>query len=132
MTDQQLELLMSRLAAEDGGEELWERFKVLAESRPELWREMIEMQREQRALSRALHAVESLAEDVQLPCSRPAHRGGVARSASHGLDSVRFPALRWLAGAGWAVAAVLALIVLIRSLNPAAPSIVRCRQTWLQ
>ncbi len=103
MSNEDNELVVSRVIEPDATSEAWEELIAAAEADPQLWRRTVKTLRDQQAMTRAMDVSVAIADDVSTTpwASRLAHRSAVDAAPSQ-----RPQLLRW---SGWAVAAIVAL-----------------------
>lgn len=100
--DEQIDLLISRIADGEATTQDWSAFSTLAEKSPAAWRHLAQAQRDHQSLSLAVGVALHAADRVDLP-SRD-----MADSFLH-RDRATSPAHRIRQYGGWAVAAAVAL-----------------------
>lgn len=98
------DLLISRVADGEASEQDWQDLGVLAERRPELWKDLAQAQRQHGELSLAVNVALAGAEGVGLSPAQHM-RGGVMRGHRAGFGALR----GW---GGWLVAASLGVVML--------------------
>lgn len=98
------DLLISRVADGEASEQDWQDLGVLAERRPELWKDLAQAQRQHGELSLAVNVALAGTEGVGLSPAQHM-RGGVMRGPLAGFGALR----GW---GGWLVAASLGVVML--------------------
>jgi hypothetical protein len=116
MTRDLLDQLLSDII--DGCDEpTWQGFVARADSEPQLWRELAEMQRDQALLIRAVFTATASADRVEAPASHEHQAGSAAPSVNLNDAETRTRGQRTLmrlaGGLGWAAAAGLALALFL-------------------
>ena len=102
MSNEDNELLVSRVIEPDATSKEWDELTAAAEADPQLWRRTVETLRDQQAITRAVNASVAIAQGVSSrPVSQPGGNVEVDRSPLG-----RPQLFRW---SGWAVAALVAL-----------------------
>ena len=102
MSNEDNELLVSRVIEPDATAKEWDELTAAAEADPQLWRRTVKTLRDQQALTRAVNASVAIAEGVS---SRQVRQPG--RNVEVDRLPLRRPQLfRW---SGWAVVALVAL-----------------------
>lgn len=103
MSNENEQLMVSRVIEPDATSEQWDELTAAAISNPTLWRRTAEALRDHQAMTRAVNRSIAIAEDVSTTprTDRLAHRLAVDSAPSE-----RPQLLRW---SGWAVAALVAL-----------------------
>ncbi len=102
MSNEDEQLLVSRVIEPDATSEEWDELTAAAEADPQLWRRTVETLRDQQAITRAVNASVAIAQGVSSrPVSQPGRHVEVDRSPLG-----RPQLFRW---SGWAVAAIVAL-----------------------
>lgn len=103
----QLDLLISRIADGEAGEQDWASFSVLAERQPGAWKALAAAQRDHAAMSLAVGVALHAADRVDLPAHEAAAawvRGSAGQPAGRPTTLRRIGAV-----GGWAAAAAVAL-----------------------
>ncbi|MEE9130148.1 MAG: hypothetical protein V3T84_09030 [Phycisphaerales bacterium] len=103
MSNENEQLMVSRVIEPDATSEQWDELTAAAISKPTLWRLTAEAVRDHHAMTRAVNASISIADDVS---TTPRTSRLVHRLAVDSAPSERPQLLRW---SGWAVAALVAL-----------------------
>ena len=103
MSNENEQLLVSRVIEPDATTTEWDELTAAAEADPSLWRQTVQTLRDHHAMTRAVNASIVIADDVSTTprTSRLEHRPAVDAAPSE-----RRQLLRW---SGWAVAALVAL-----------------------
>ncbi len=103
MSNENEQLMVSRVIEPDATSEQWDELTAAASSNPTLWRRTAEALRDHQAMTRAVNGSIAIADDVS---TTPRTSRVVHRLAVDSAPSERLQLLRW---SGWAVAALVAL-----------------------
>ena len=103
MSNENEQLMVSRVIEPDATSEQWDELTAAASSNPTLWRRTAEALRDHQAMTRAVNGSIAIADDVS---TTPRTSRLEDRSAVDAAPSERRQLLRW---SGWAVAALVAL-----------------------
>ncbi len=102
MSNEDNELVVSRVIEPDATSEAWEELIAAAEADPQLWRRTVQTLRDQQAITRAVNASVAIAEGVS--SRQDPHPGRYVEVDPSPLGRPQL--FRW---SGWAVAAIVAL-----------------------